>query len=989
MPLVQYYIKQSARWKKEYGSKTCVLMQCGSFFEIYGLRNNDDSISDITDVEELANVCDILIANKSNKLNGKQIVMAGFGTSQIDKYIRRFQEHEYTCVIYTETKQDGTVISRDLSEIISPGTYFGDDNTQISSNAVCVWIKKVNVSKYNPEMIISGISAIDVNTGNSTMCQFTSSYYKDPTSYDDLERNVSISKPHECILVFRGIEKSEATDILSYIGVSNIKTHMIFDNEETELAIFSQNAEKQKYQFEVMRRFFPNISPETVTNTMQTHDIALQSYTVLLDFVYRHNPNILSKIEYANVESVDNTLHLGNHSLRQLNIVDDNRHPGKLSSVTKFLDNCKTKMGSRQLRYNMCHPTTIIEKLKTTYDCTDAGLSKGVYKEVRDALSGVRDINKSSRFLATERLQPSGLYKLYIDLTKTRTALNAVINDPTIGSAIQGLGLDQSESLDFIIRSIEDNFELAKLSQFDDLSQDKLGVLSPNEVCFVKLDKCPHIKESWDNSNDYSSKLVDIQNHISKIIGKFENRKSTKLPVKLNETPKSDPTLVATSRRCKCLKEHVKSNPADAVFLSNGEQIDIFNIEFYKSGSSKTEMAMKTQYIDTLTKNLQKTREELILNLTRFYFDFCKELTISIDKIGKISSLVAWLDCFQNSCYIAKTYNYCRPQLVENEQSFVNAYDIRHPLIEHLQTNETYVGNDISLGLENDGCLLYGTNAVGKSSLIKSIGIAVVMSQAGLYVPCSRFVISPYHKIYTRILGNDNLFKGLSTFAVEMSELRTILNCADNKSMVIGDELCSGTESNSARSIFTAGVEWLHEKRASFIFATHFHEIVGYDEITKLDRLKMMHLAVTYNPELDCLIYDRKLRAGAGEDMYGLEVCKSLNLSADFLSRAHSLRMKYNPKESNILAKKSSRYNENKLKGACEICGGEGKDIHHLVHQSEADSSGYVGTFHKNHPANLQNVCEKCHEKFHASETQHRKTKTSKGNYILVDTPRR
>ena len=70
--------------------------------------------------------------------------------------------------------------------------------------------------------------------------------------------------------------------------------------------------------------------------------------------------------------------------------------------------------------------------------------------------------------------------------------------------------------------------------------------------------------------------------------------------------------------------------------------------------------------------------------------------------------------------------------------------------------------------MENDGCLLYGTNAVGKSSLIKSIGIAVVMSQAGLYVPCSKFVLAPYQKIYTRILGNDNLFKGLSTFAVEM-----------------------------------------------------------------------------------------------------------------------------------------------------------------------------------------------------------------------------
>ena len=232
---------------------------------------------------------------------------------------------------------------------------------------------------------------------------------------------------------------------------------------------FTQNAEKQKYQFEVMRRFFPNISPETVTNTMQTHDIALQSYTVLLDFVYQHNPNILSKIEYANIETVDNTLHLGNHSLRQLNIVDDNRHQGKLSSVTNFLDSCKTTMGSRQLRYNLCHPTTVIKKLNSIYDCTDAGLSKGLYKEVRDALSGVRDIDKSIRFLATGRLQPSGMYKLYIDLTKTRTALDAVINDTTVGSAIQDLGLDHSESLDFIIGSIEDNFELVKLSHFDDL----------------------------------------------------------------------------------------------------------------------------------------------------------------------------------------------------------------------------------------------------------------------------------------------------------------------------------------------------------------------------------------------------------------------------------------------------------------------------------------------------------------------------------------
>ena len=88
------------------------------------------------------------------------------------------------------------------------------------------------------------------------------------------------------------------------------------------------------------------------------------------------------------------------------------------------------------------------------------------------------------------------------------------------------------------------------------------------------------------------------------------------------------------------------------------------------------------------------------------------------------------------------------------------------------------------------------------------------MAQAGLYVPASSYKFRPYKYIFTRILGNDNLFKGLSTFAVEMSELRTILRLADKNSLVLGDELCSGTESISAVSIFVAGVQNLAAKHA-------------------------------------------------------------------------------------------------------------------------------------------------------------------------------
>ena len=106
-----------------------------------------------------------------------------------------------------------------------------------------------------------------------------------------------------------------------------------------------------------------------------------------------------------------------------------------------------------------------------------------------------------------------------------------------------------------------------------------------------------------------------------------------------------------------------------------------------------------------------------------------------------------------------------------------------------------------------------------------------------MYVPCSEFIYNPYESIFSRILGNDNLFKGMSTFAVEISELRVILRMANANSLILGDEVCSGTETESALSIFMSALMRIHTQNSSFIFATHFHEILKYDEI---DTLKNM-----------------------------------------------------------------------------------------------------------------------------------------------------
>ena len=141
---------------------------------------------------------------------------------------------------------------------------------------------------------------------------------------------------------------------------------------------------------------------------------------------------------------------------------------------------------------------------------------------------------------------------------------------------------------------------------------------------------------------------------------------------------------------------------------------------------------------------------------------------------------------------------------------------------------------------------------------------------------------------------------------------RTILRGADKDSLILGDELCSGTESDSALSIFTAGVETLHERKSTFLFATHFHEIQNYSEIKALHNMCAKHMAVLYDKSKNVLVYDRKLRDGPGDAMYGLEVCKSLSLDDDFLKRAHEIRCKYNDDVLHLLDAKKSHFNSKK-----------------------------------------------------------------------------
>jgi len=682
-----------------------------------------------------------------------------------------------------------------------------------------------------------------------------------------------------------------------------------------------------------------------------------------------------------------------------------------------MLNECITPMGKRQFQSNFLNPVTDIIYLQEEYDITEQilkhnGFNKyneyNEYKNIKKNLYNIKDVSKIMRQIMLQKITPKSLYQLYTTIGSVKILYEFVIGNEYLNEYLNKKivsFVSLMDQIDRVLTYLKTVLILEDCKDIDNIQKIEKSFIQDG-VDIELDDKIKTLTESQDQLETCRSYFSNIiSNYETGTKGKKsvkekkpldEDDEDTKTYVKIHETEKNNFSLLATDRRCKILEEIIKDKKSVILkYRSSHSNTEtnftlLLDLEYNKQSSSNK--TITNAQISSLCKNVGSIKVNLIDTVSKVYQSIVKKLQDYQEEIQNISEFITYVDLIYTKALIADKYNYCKPEIVLNEsgKSFILAEDLRHCLIEKIQQTELYVANDIEIGSGDDngkldGILLYGTNAVGKTSFIRALGISVVMAQAGLYVPASSYKFRPYKYIFTRILGNDNLFKGLSTFAVEMSELRTILRLSDKNSLVLGDELCSGTESISAVSIFVAGVQDLATKGCSFIFATHLHEIIGYDEITSLHNVGMKHMSVIYNKEQDCLIYNRKLQDGPGNNMYGLEVCKSLSLPQDFLENAHNIRMKYHPESAGVLEQKGSHFNAKHISGGiCESCKvNPAIDVHHMIFQNEADDKGIIKkkglTFNKNNKANLLNLCEKCHDEIHKTNKKYKKTKATIG----------
>lgn len=966
MEMIEEYFDRTKHYIKEYGERTIVLMQCGTFMEVYAYRNEGDCEYYGSNLPLFAKVTHASIVQKSKtKVNGinRYLHLAGVRVYQRERYVDALVDADITVVVFLQHDESlqcetgSNKKSRYIEGIYSPGTHTSPEtNTdfQWSNNLMSVWIERVNMKSHKKDHVF-GISVLNNITGETFMNEYeTSEYQLQTTQFNELERCLSVYSPREIIIV------TDDQEISKYLTQLKSFYKHIYGSDIS----FAKNATDLAYQRHILDKYFGKESMN-LCNEFQSNPISVQSLCVMLNFVEEHNPSLVKRIRLPMWENQTIYTTLQNHTLVQLDILKygkeyNHRH----GSVHKWLNRCKTVMGKRLFLQKLTHPIYDRETLEKGYDTIDQFLQNpcysGMIDSLRKVLDNVNDIESLSGFIVSKRLPPSGIHKLYSSVQNIEQILTCIYDMSWLH---EFLGINDKSRYSYMCNEITSyisrRFNMTECTFVNQCSGFSGSIL--NRGVYSELD------EMYSTHENSLKDLKGIQTFLER---KMSSTSKVGEYVKYNQTESNKITLQMTKKRCETLQTNMNKNPEKSkIVINENISIDWKEVSFVNS-SKKNNMDISFPYCDKLCASVGRFHTESSVLTQKLYSEIMKEMEDRfLDYIHDLSSIVSLLDVLLSNCYMAKKYHYARPEIEDHETSFVEAKDLRHILIEQINDNEIYVPNDVSLGKDRCGMLLYGTNAVGKTSYMRSIGVAVILAQSGMFVPCSRFVFNPYKAIYSRILNQDNLFKGLSTFMVEMSELRVIINYADKNSLILGDELCSGTEKISALSLIMSSLKSLHNRNSSFLFATHFHEIVDFPELAKLPKLDLCHLAVHYDAQKDVLVYNRKLQEGPGPCNYGLEVCKSLYFPQEFLDDAFTIRKTHFPEYQGTLTKRKTTYNAKKIKDKCEKCQKEGTEIHHKYPQKDADSEGYIDNrFHKNHMANLQTLCEECHLKMHQEE---------------------
>ena len=816
-PLMQQYREIKARHQD-----AILFFRMGDFYEMF-----------YEDAEVASRAIGLTLTSRNNG-GAAEVPLAGIPVKAAAEYLRRLVGQGYRvaiCEQVEDPKLAKGIVKREVIETITPGAVFADDLLDgARANYVCAvamgrdTIGKQAVRDADKVREQIGVAAADLSTGELRLFVVTTA---------DAPAVLARLAPRELLLVRKPVGEAQHAEIEAALRV--VDNVLVTEREGWEF-------DAQLAADELTRQFA--ISSLEGFGLGTDDAAAVGAAGALLRYLRELQPGGLPHLARPIVERPGGVMPLDEMTRRNLELVESLRGGDVAGTLLSVLDRTTTPMGQRLLRQWLLAPLLERDVIERRLDAVTVLVRDPVGRTaLREALDGVRDVERLASKAAAGRATPREMRALGDSLTRlpqVAKAVREVLSHANQGGSAGGElaamlhdwddGADCAAKLTHMLVARpplmigeEDTIapgvdpDLDELRALRDGGKDAIATIQQQERARTGISS---LKVGYNKVFGY---FLEISNANKHLVPDDYQRRQTLTGAERYVTP--------------ALKEYEEK------VLSAAERIE--------------------------------TRERELFEALR------REAGAAIARWQQVARRVATIDVLASFADTAEREQYVRPELHDGFDLEIVAG--RHPVVERMMAREKFIPNDLVLTDDAQLIVLTGPNMAGKSTILRQVGLIQLLAQVGAYVPARKARLPIVDRLFTRVGASDNLVRGQSTFMVEMSETSAILHTATRRSLVLLDEIGRGTSTYDGVSIAWSVSEHLHDAiGCKTVFATHYHELTQL--ANELGGVRNFTVAV--REVGDQVLFLHRLIPGGADRSYGIEVGRLAGLPSPVIARA-------------------------------------------------------------------------------------------------------
>ncbi len=574
-----------------------------------------------------------------------------------------------------------------------------------------------------------------------------------------------------------------------------------------------------------------------------TRDPDRIAYGRMLNYLEATQKHMLAHLQTVSIEDENSILYMDFSTQQNLELIESLHRQSKGQTLWTFLDVCRSSMGSRLLKKWIEKPLVNQAEIEKRYDRLEYLKKHFMNRQnLRDHLGQIYDLQRLITRIAMN----------------SANAIDCVLLSKKLNQVPEILAAADSTEFDFC-RSVDPLSDLAK--KLDGAFVENPPVLTSEGGMF---------------RDGYSKELDEartIQRNGREFISRMEAEERERTGIK---------TLKIGYN--KVFGYYIEISKAAAAQVKEEwgyvrKQTLVGNERFISP-----QLKEKEDMILQAEENAIRIEKQLFAELTA-------EIRKSLAKLQKLSIVLAEIDCYAALAEISSRYGYVRPEFTDDELKIESG---RHPILDEMMKDPKYVANSVEMNKDESILLITGPNMGGKSTYMRQTALIIIMAQMGCYVPAKSCRMPVFDRIFTRIGASDDILSGQSTFMVEMTEANRALQEATSHSLILFDEIGRGTSTYDGMALAQAMIEYIAACiHAKTLFSTHYHELTTLTD--SIGCVRNVHVVV--KEENDKVTFLYKIRDGAADRSYGINVARLAGLPDAVLERARGLQKELESKK--------------------------------------------------------------------------------------------